>query len=83
MGLNKDETRLLENVLKGVISKMGGSSENPIKKILKKKARVTDRMVSKPVETGKFPQYSDWSKKLFMSSWDKPVDYGRARTPMA
>ena len=82
MALNKDEAKMLENVLKTVVSKMGGSSENPVKKILKKK-RTFDRYVSKPRESGKFPMYSDFAKKLYFSNWDKPVDYGRARTPMS
>ena len=82
MALSKDETKMLENVLKTVVSKMGGSSENPVKKILKKR-KVMDRYVSKPKETGNFPKYSDFAKKLYLTSWDKPVDYGRARTPMS
>lgn len=81
MAISKDEAKMLENVLKSVVSKLGGGTENPVKKILKKK-KVIDRYVSKPVETGQYPKYSDWAKSLYMTKWDKAVDYGRVRSPM-
>lgn len=81
MAISKDEAKMLENVLKSVVSKLGGGTENPVKKILRKR-KVTDRLVGKPVETGRYPMYSDWAKSLYMTKWDKAVDYGRARSLM-
>ena len=72
--LSKHEARLLGDVFKGLLSKVGGATENPVRKILRKQASKPRRIFSKD---------SDFATKFKMSSsYHNPTDYGRPRTFM-
>ena len=74
--LSKHEARLLGDVFKGLLSKVGGATENPVRKILRKQA-------TKPKTRQVFSKYSDFATKLKMdSSLSRITDYGRPRTFM-
>ena len=74
--LSKHEVRLLSEAFKCLLSKVGGATENPVRKILKKQA-------SKPRPKSTFPKYSEFQKTLRLESSSNPItDYGRYRSPV-
>ena len=81
MALAKHEAKLLEEAFKGLVSKVGGATENPVRRILKKQA-------SKPRPTYRrpdiFSKYSEFATKLMMdSAVRKPTNYGQSKTFLA
>ena len=70
--LAKYEAKLLAEAFRGLLSKVGGGTENPIHKILRK---------AKPRVKKETPKYRDFGDKLrLISSYTNPTDYGRPRT---